>query len=173
MKEFILGLFILVLAYFALNFFNNTSSIKQLDLNAATIQCSKNLDVNQCSIDKIQSIIKASTNSPFSKKDHSHIIWTADNKLVDLYGTFSNEIILNTSELSYHQKLVWNSYLIDSKKKQGNTFMNENNIVGFVVIIIYVLAALWIVFAVVPFIWKFFLNRVAEVSKAAKGEKVD
>lgn len=172
MKEFILGLFILVLAYFALNFFNSKSSMKQLDLNAATIQCSRNLDVNQCSIDKIQSIIKASTNSPFSKKDHSLIVWTADNKLVDLYG-LSNEIILNTSELSYHQKLVWNSYLIDSKKKQGNTLMNDNNVVGFVLIIIYVLAALWVVFAVVPFIWKFFLNRIAEVSKAAKGEKID
>ena len=164
---------IFVITFIALNFFGKIRSEEQLDLNSAISQCSKNLDVNQCSIDKIQSIIKASTNSPFSKKDHSHIIWTADNKLVDLYGTFSNEIILNTSELSYHQKLVWNSYLIDSKKKQGNTFMNENNIVGFVVIIIYVLAALWIVFAVVPFIWKFFLNRVAEVSKAAKGEKVD
>jgi hypothetical protein len=172
MKPFAIALLIMGITYVALNFFGKINTEKQLDLNSAISQCSRNLDLNQCTVDKIMSIIKNSTNSTFSKKDHSLLLWTADNKLID-FSDLSNEIVLDTSKLNNYQKLVWNSYLIDSKNKQGYKFMNDNGLISIAVIIIYIFVALWAVFAFVPFIWRFFLKRVSEVSKAVKGDKLD
>jgi cytoskeletal protein RodZ len=173
MKEFLLAILILVAAYFGLNFYNKTNTVKQLDLSSAISQCSKNLSATQCSIDSIQRIIADTSISQNTNKNQSYIVWTADNKLVDLSSLQQGDIMLNLSKLTNHQIVVWNSHLEDSKRKQGGSFMNDNSAMGIGVLIILFIGVLWIIFAVIPFIWRFFLNRVSEVSKAVKGEKVD
>jgi hypothetical protein len=173
MKEFFLAICILVAAYFGLNFYNKTNSVKQLDLSSAISQCSRIWDATQCSIESIQRIIKDSSISQHANKNSNYIVWSADNKLVDMYATNFNEITLNLSKLTNHQIVVWNSYLEDGKRKQGNSFMNDNSAMGIGVLIILFIGAILFIFAIVPFIWRFFLNRVSEVSKAVKGERVD
>lgn len=173
MKEFFLAICILVAAYFGLNFYNKTNSVKQLDLNSAISECSKIYGATQCSVDSIQRIIEKSSISQNVNKNSNYIVWSADNKLVDMYATNLNEITLNLSKLNNHQIVVWNSHLEDSKRKQGKSFMNDNGATGIGVLIILFIGAILVIFAIVPFIWRFFLNRVAEVSKAVKGERVD
>ena len=51
--------------------------------------------------------------------------------------------------------------------------MNNENAQSTGILIVLFIGGLWVVFAVIPFIWRFFLRRVSEVSKAVKGEKVD
>jgi hypothetical protein len=173
MKEFLLAICILVAAYFGLNFYNKTNSVKQLDLSSAISQCSRSWGATQCSIDSIQRIIVDASISQYANKNSTYIIWTADNKLVDMYATNFNEVPLNLSKLNNHQIIIWNSYLEDSKKKQGKSSMTDNNAMGIGILIIIFIGVLWIIFAVIPFIWRFFLNRVSEVSKAVKGERVE
>lgn len=173
MREFFVAIFILVAAYFGLNFYNKTNSVKQLDLSSAISQCSRIWDATQCSVDNIQRIIADSSIPQNVNKNSNYIVWTADNKLVDIFATNSNEITLVLSKLNNHQIVVWNSHLEDSKQKQGKYFMNDNGAMGIGVLIILFIGAILVIFAVIPFIWRFFLNRVSEVSKAVKGERVD
>jgi uncharacterized membrane protein YdbT with pleckstrin-like domain len=167
MKEFFLAICILVAAYLGLNFYNKTNSVKKLDLSSAISQCTRNLDEYQCSVNRIMEIIKVQSIRNLNKP----VIWNVQNNLVDMS---SGQIVaLNISELNPYQLVVWNSYLADSKRKQEKNFMNEENIFGIGVFIVILLAVLWVMISVVPFIWRFFLNRVSEVSKAVKGERVD
>lgn len=167
MKEFFLAICVLVAAYFGLNFYNKTNSVKQLNLSSAISQCTSNLDEYQCSVNKIMEIIKVQSIRSLNKP----VIWNVQNSLVDMS---SGQIVaLNISELNPYQLVVWNSYLADSKRKQEKNFMSEENIFGIGVFIVILLVVLWVVVSVIPFIWRFFLNRVSEVSKAVKGERVD
>jgi hypothetical protein len=167
MKEFFLAICILVAAYFGLNFYNKTNSVKKLDLSSAISQCTRNLDEYQCSVNRIMEIIKVQSIRNLNKP----VIWNVQNSLVDMS---SGQIVaLHISELNPYQLVVWNSYLADSKRKQEKNFMSEENIFGIGVFIVILLAVLWVAVSVIPFIWRFFLNRVSEVSKAVKGERVD
>jgi hypothetical protein len=167
MKSLVIALLIMVITYFVLNFFGKINTEKQLDLNSAISQCSRNLDQNQCTVDKIMSVIKVQSTRNLDQP----VLWSVENNLIDISS--GRVVNINTSEISRYQLDVWNSYLMDSKKKQGYKFMNDNGLIGIALIIIYILVALWAVFALVPFIWRFFLKRVSEVSKAVKGDKLD
>lgn len=167
MKEFFLAICILVAAYFGLNFYNKTNSVKKLDLSFAISQCIKNLDEYQCSVNRVMEIIKVQSTRNLNKL----VIWNVQNSLVDMS---SGQIVAtNISELNPYQLVVWNSHLEDSKRKQGKSFMNDSGATGIGVIIILIIGAFFVIFIIVPFIWRFFLNRVSEVSKAVKGERVD
>jgi len=167
MKEFFVGILIIVLVYFGLDYYNKVGSVKPVALNVAISQCIQTMEANKCNIDEIKNDIKKSSTTIISKP----AIWSVNNELIDMSN--GNAITLNLSKLTSHQIVVWNSYLEDSKRKQGNSFMNDNGAMGIGILIILFFGVLWIIFAVIPFIWKFFLNRVSEVSKAVKGERVD
>ena len=166
-KVFLIASLIFVITYFAINFFGKIRSEDQLDLNSAINQCSKNLDISQCSVDHIKNIIKFQSTQNLDQP----VLWNVENNLIDMSS--GRVVSINTSEINRYQLVVWNSYLVDSKQKQGSKLMNDNEIIRIAVIIIYILGALWVVFALVPFIWRFFLKRVSEVSQAVKGDKVD
>jgi hypothetical protein len=167
MKEFFVGILIIVLVYFGLDYYSKTGSVKPVALNVAISQCIQTLDANKCNIDEIKNKIKESSAIAISKP----ALWSVNNELIDMSN--GNAIALNTAGLGYHQLVVWNSYLNDGKRKQGNYFMNENSAMGIGILIVLFIGGLLVIFAIIPFIWKFFLNRVSEVSKAVKGEKVD
>ena len=138
-----------------------------MDLSSAISQCSRNLDDHQCSVNRVMEIIKIQSTRNLNKP----ILWNVQNNLVDMStGQF---IAINVSEINPYQLVVWNSYLVESKKKQEGNLMSDEKIFGIVIFIVTLLAGLWLVVKVIPIMWRFFLNRVSEVSKAVKGERVD
>lgn len=167
MKEFFIGILIIVLVYFGLDYYSKTGRVKPVELNVAISQCIQTLDASKCNIDEIKNKIKESSATAIRKP----ALWSVNNELIDMSN--GNSIALNTAELGYHQLVVWNSYLNDGKRKKGTYFMNDNSATGIGVLIVLFIGGLWVIFTLIPFIWKFFLNRVSEVSKAVKGEKVD
>jgi len=167
MKEFFSGILIIILVYFGLAYYSKTASVKPVALNIAISKCMQALDANKCNIDEIKNNIKERSATTINKP----ALWSVNNELIEMSN--GNAIALNTAGLDYHQLVVWNSYLYDGKRKQGNYFMNDNSAMGIGILIVLFIGVLWIIFALIPFLWKFFLNRVTEVSKAVKGEKVD
>ncbi len=151
----------------------NQSSVevnKTMPISQAIQQCQKTLAPSDCTVEKIQNFIKEkSTNSSNSRTS----IWTANNELIDI--STGSKIILSTSLLHPTQRQVWESFLNDANNTSNSKAekMSDNNILGIVFFILLFAIGVWLIFTLLPLIWKFFLNRVAEVSKAAKGEKID
>ena len=167
MKEFLIAFGIVAASIFGINNFGKINSKTQLSLSDAIRQCSQNIDANQCSIESVMHNIKIKSTSISDQ----HVLWNTSNQLINMND--GNSIYLNTTELNNHQLIVWNAYLADSKRQQRNDYMEDNNIFGIAIAIILLLVALWIFVALVPFVWRFLLRRISEVSKAVKGDKFD
>ena len=143
---------------------------KTIPISQAIQQCQKTIAANECTVENIQNIIKEkSTNSTNNRTS----IWTANNELIDISS--GSKIVLSTALLHPTQRQVWESFLNDANINSNAKVekMSDNSILGIVILIFMFAIVVWLIFTLLPMIWKFFLNRVAEVSKAAKGEKID
>jgi hypothetical protein len=143
---------------------------KTMSLKKSIEQCQKAIATNECTVENIQNFLKEkSTNLTNSRTS----IWSVNNELIDISS--GSKLTLSTSLLHPVQLQVWESFLNDVtvNSKQKVEKMSDNNIVGVVIFIALFAIVIWLIFTLLPIFWKFFLNRVAEVSKAAKGEKID
>ena len=172
MKEFLIAFCIVAAIIFGINKFGNFNSQTKLSLADAISQCSQNIDANKCSVESVMNNIKEKSLRQYTSKNH-YTVWDIDNNLVDLYSVIEGNIFIDTTNLNQQQISVWNAYLAESKRQQRNEYMNDNNIFGIAVAVILFLAAIWIFVVLVPFVWRFLLRRISEVSKAVKGDKFD
>lgn len=168
MRNLLIALMVIGLSIAVYEHKNTSSSTKPLTLSEAIGQCSKKLDINLCSVESIRDNITSRSVVPNS----GFTIWSADNDLINL--TTGEKVKLNIDGLNPYQFRVWNSYLAEHKKNaQRNNLMGNVNMSEIIIYIILLLGLVLFIFIVIPFVWRFFLRRVSEFSKAVKGDKLD
>jgi hypothetical protein len=150
-------------------FFQNSNQNKSIDnlYQKSLNQCQYAIGIQDCSLETIKVIIANKSDVNSSQR----IIWNTDDELIDLSTGF--KLVLDLNNLNSYQKVVWESYLIQkaySSKNDQNKFPYKD-LSNYGLIFLISLFALFILFFVIKFLWKFILNRISEVSDATKGKK--
>ena len=147
---------------------------KKISLNEAIENCQKILKINECAIENIQNEIRDKSVTSNDSDRQRAIVWTTDNKLINLFAIKDSEFKLITSSLNSYQLIVWEAYLNQSRNDSyRGEIMTSNSVVATGIIILIIVGLILLVYILLPLIWKFFLRRISEVSKAAKGEKIE
>jgi hypothetical protein len=133
---------------------------------ASAVQCERELSKNECSIEKIRAVLKSK-----SALSSEVTYWNSNGQIVKfINGEVENPKL---DVLNPYQLNVWYEHLINNKSESEFKKMNLSDVFLAIPIILFVLVIGFLLFFGVPFLWKFLLNRITEVSKAVKGQKVD
>lgn len=155
--------------YFAVTQNKSEISIAEAELAKQINNCIASTVVkDECEIEKINQIVLQKT-----KENKNQVIQLEDGNIYEI-ATNTN-LVANTNGLKINQVAVWNAWkktreiqaqAIDKSKNQ-----KASNDYSYIMIGIIVIALIAISLFLIPMLWRFLLNRIAEVSSAVKGNK--
>jgi len=166
----ILDTFAIIICIIALFLYfnkNNSAQTNTISFDQVVKECQRAIDSKECSILSIKDQIKQASTSYATQ----NAIWDTNDELFD--ALTGNKLLLNTHNLNNYQKNVWYSYInektriIDFEKNK----IIKQDVISYGIIILLILITLIISIPIINLIWRFILNRISDISDAAKGKK--
>lgn len=155
--------------YFAVTQNKNELSIAEAELAKQIKNCTASTVVkDDCEIEKINQFILQRT-----KENKNQVIQLEDGNFYEI-ATNTN-LVPNTNGLKINQVAVWNAWKkireIQAQANQKSYSQKASNDYSYIAVGVIVIALIALSIFLIPMLWRFLLNRIAEVSSAIKGNK--